>query len=83
MLLSSDELALGLLRRRDQVLDALGNLPRAKVAEDEEVLGFIEDESLGGLIGYIDAHLLAATRWTLEASFWTRDRRLAFAEGLP
>lgn len=72
------ELALGSLRRRDQVLDALRNLPRAKVAEDEEVLGFIEDESLGGLgIGYIDAHLLAATRLTPEASFWTRDRRLA------
>jgi hypothetical protein len=41
------------------------------------VLRFIDDESLAGLgIGYIDAHLLAPTRLTPEASFWTRDRRL-------
>jgi hypothetical protein len=27
-------------------------------------------------IGYVDAHLLAATRLTAAATFWTRDKRL-------
>ena len=44
---------------------------------------FIEREALyGSGIGYVDAHLLAATRIT-AATFWTRDRRLhAAAERL-
>ncbi len=42
------------------------------------MLRFIDDSSLAGLgIGYIDVHLLAATRLTHGASFWTRDRRLS------
>ncbi|HUO90263.1 MAG TPA: PIN domain-containing protein [Rhizomicrobium sp.] len=72
------EVALGSLRQREQVVGALLRLPQATVAADGEVLAFIADEALGGLgIGYIDAHLLAATRLTRDASFWTRDRRLA------
>ncbi len=40
----------------------------------------IEQETLSGIgIGYIDAHLLAATRLTVDAMFWTRDRRLLAA----
>jgi hypothetical protein len=76
------ELALGSLHRRDVVLGALRNLPRAVVADDDEVLRFIEAEALAGIgIGYIDAHLLAATRLTPDASFWTRDRRLSLVAG--
>jgi len=30
-------------------------------------------------IGYVDAHLLAATRLTSGASLWTRDKRLSAA----
>ena len=72
------ELALGTLRQRETILGALQNLPQAIEAENGEVMRFIERESLAGLgIGYIDAHLLAATRLTPDASFWTRDRRLA------
>ena len=71
------EVALGSLRQRAIVIGALLNLPRAIAAKDDEVLRFIDAESLAGLgIGYIDAHLLAATRLTPETSFWTRDRRL-------
>jgi predicted nucleic acid-binding protein len=71
------ELALGSLHRRDVVLGALRNLPRAVAADDDEVLRFIDAEALAGIgIGYIDAHLLASTRLTPDASFWTRDRRL-------
>jgi predicted nucleic acid-binding protein len=71
------ELALDNLRRRDVVLGALRQLPRAVVASDEEVLGFIAAARLFGRgIGYVDAHLLAAARLTPDARLWTRDRRL-------
>ncbi|MBM6594105.1 type II toxin-antitoxin system VapC family toxin [Microvirga pudoricolor] len=71
------ELALGTLRNRHTVLELLGLLPRAVVAADEEVMGLIEREGLHGIgIGFIDAHLLAATRLTVGARLWTRDKRL-------
>jgi predicted nucleic acid-binding protein len=72
------ELALGGLVHRREILTHLAELPKASVAEDEEVLRFIEVEALAGSgIGYIDTHLLAATRLTVGARFWTRDHRLA------
>jgi predicted nucleic acid-binding protein len=71
------ELALGDLRWRDAVLSDLRDLPQAVVASDEEVLYFINHQRLFGRgIGYVDAHLLAATRLTERAKLWTRDRRL-------
>ncbi|HKR16118.1 type II toxin-antitoxin system VapC family toxin [Rhizorhapis sp.] len=71
------ELALGSLRQRDIILEALRGLPSALVARDEEVHSFIEDHRLfGSGIGYIDAHLLAGTLLTPGAQFWTRDKRL-------
>jgi predicted nucleic acid-binding protein len=74
------ELALGQLRHRDAVLSELMELPRANVASDDEVLRLIERETLYGRgLGYVDAHLLAATRLTPGALIWTRDRRLRSA----
>lgn len=74
------ELALGDLRQRDLIVDALRDLPRARVATDREVLHFIDRHALFGRgIGYVDAHLLAATRLAADARLWTRDRRLARA----
>jgi predicted nucleic acid-binding protein len=74
------ELALGQLRHRDAVLSELMELPRATVASDDEVLRLIERETLyGSGLGYVDAHLLAATRLTPGALIWTRDRRLLSA----
>jgi predicted nucleic acid-binding protein len=71
------ELALGNLRQRDLVLDALSDLPQVRIATDKEVLHFIEQHALFGLgIGYVDTHLLAAVRLTAGALLWTRDRRL-------
>ena len=71
------ELALGDLRQRDLIINALRDLPPASVATDQEVLRFIDQNVLFGLgIGYIDAHLLAATRLTAGALLWTRDKRL-------
>lgn len=72
------EIALGSLKHRDVVISTMGDLPRVAVATDDEVLRFIEGQSLFGLgIGYVDAHLLAATRLTPGAALWTRDKRLA------
>ena len=71
------ELALGNLRQREIVLNALANLPHATVAADAEVLHFIERHALPGRgIGYIDAHLLAAAKLTAGAELWTNDKRL-------
>jgi predicted nucleic acid-binding protein len=71
------ELALGSLKQRNLVLESLQDLPRAKVATDQEVLHFIGTEALFGLgVGYVDAHLLASVRLTDGATLWTRDKRL-------
>jgi len=74
------ELALGQLARRSEILALLSNLPQAKVATQAEVMTLVETQRLFVLgIGYVDAHLLAATLLTTDASLWTRDKRLAAA----
>ena len=71
------ELALGNLRQRALVLDALRGLPQATVATDTEAMAFIDNHRLyGSGIGYIDAHLLAAARLSAGSRLWTRDARL-------
>jgi len=71
------ELALGNLRQREIVLEALSGLPCASVAADKEVLHFIDRHALFGRgVGYVDAHLLAAARLTSGAKLWTRDKQL-------
>jgi predicted nucleic acid-binding protein len=76
------ELALGNLQHRNEVLSALQNLPQALVATENEVLGFVEQNGLYGAgIGYIDAHLLAATRLAPGSLLWTRDKRLLSVSG--
>src|SRR6185437_7700466 len=60
-----------------RMIDDLNALPKASVASDAEVLQFIAERKLPGSgIGYIDAHLLAATALTPETTIWTRDKRL-------
>lgn len=72
------ELACGNLRNRAEVLGLLARLPAAPVASDAEALEFIERRAVFGRgIGYIDAHLLAATALSGTDRLWTRDRRLA------
>ena len=71
------ELACGQLKARAEILGLLAALPQALVAQEQEVLFFIERHSLMGRgIGYIDAHLLTATALTEGARLWTRDKRL-------
>lgn len=74
------ELALGNLRQRDVILDTLNDMPRAKIASDEEVLTFINQNKLYGLgVGYIDAHLLTSVRLNPGTLLWTQDKRLSAA----
>lgn len=71
------EIACGTLRNRASVLELLGDLPMAVLAENDEVLAFIERYKLFGTgIGWVDAHLLSAVVLTPGTSLWTRDRRL-------
>ncbi|MEQ8484662.1 MAG: type II toxin-antitoxin system VapC family toxin [Pseudomonadales bacterium] len=78
------ELACGNLKQRATVLALLRDLPRSSHASEDEVLFFIDQHELMGRgIGYVDAHLLAATTLSGPAGLWTRDRRLgAIAEQL-
>jgi predicted nucleic acid-binding protein len=71
------ELALRQMRQREVILAALSDLPRAEVATNAEVLGFINRESLFGRgVGYVDVHLLASVRLSAGAALWTKDARL-------
>jgi predicted nucleic acid-binding protein len=71
------EIALGNLRQREKILEALQQLPQINVANDLEVLHFVDTHKLFGIgIGYVDAHLMAAVRLTPGAVLWTRDKRL-------
>ncbi|MFN7941947.1 MAG: PIN domain-containing protein [Thermoanaerobaculia bacterium] len=71
------EIALGLLRRRREILEMLDALPVATIAGDGEVLDFVDRHRLAGSgIGWVDAHLLAAAALD-GAELWTLDRRLA------
>jgi predicted nucleic acid-binding protein len=71
------EIAMGSVKDRAMVLRLLDHLPRARTAREGEVRQMIDHQRLFGLgLGYIDAHLLAATLITPDALLWTRDRRL-------
>jgi len=72
------EIACGNLHNRQAILSLLAHLPHCTAALDPEVLAFIENNKLMGRgIGYVDAHLLAATKLTESARLWTHDKRLA------
>jgi predicted nucleic acid-binding protein len=74
------ELLLGKVRKITEMIDDLNALPKATVASAGEVLKFIAERKLPGSdIGYVDAHLLAATALTPETAIWTRDERLLVA----
>ena len=71
------ELACGTLRQRSAILALLGELPDVPAAEDSEVLELIESRRLMGRgLGWVDAHLLAASM-IADVSLWTLDKPLA------
>jgi len=70
------ELACGNLKNRDEILTYLQSLPMTILAEDEEVLKFIENNQLMGKgLGYIDIHLIASAVLT-DVPLWTLDKTL-------
>ena len=78
------EIACGDLAKRSQTLELLQDLPPARVAHDDEVLGFIARHALHGKgLGYVDMHLLASVALSPGTTLWTRDKWLmAVAEAL-
>jgi len=71
------EIALGLLKRRHEVLELLAALPSAVLVSHHEAMTFVEQRSLAGRgVGWVDIHL-AASAVVSRAKLWTADRRLA------
>lgn len=70
------ELACGDIRNRAQVLALLRELPMVPVADDEDVVPFIERHDLMGQgLGLIDIHLLMSTLLS-GARLWSIDKKL-------
>lgn len=70
------ELACGGLKNRKEVLSLLKALPRTQIAENDEVLQFIENKRLFSTgLGFVDVHLLASSLLT-KALLWTADKKL-------
>jgi len=70
------ELACGNLKNRSEILSLLHALPMATYTEHEEVMQFIENNSLMGKgLGYIDMHLLASAILS-KVPLWTLDKKL-------
>ena len=70
------ELACGNLKNRREILTHLQSLPMTILAEDEEVLEFIENNQLMGKgLGYIDVHLIASAVLT-DVPLWAFDKTL-------
>lgn len=71
------EVAMGSLRDRTSLLHELGKLPALLPAGNAEVMAMVEwDKLYSQGIGFIDAHLLAATRLVVQATLLTRDNKL-------
>ena len=71
------EIALGTIRSRQAFLEDASDLPLPPIAEPREVLNLIRSAELYGTgIGYVDAHLVAATMLITNGALWTTDRRL-------
>jgi predicted nucleic acid-binding protein len=72
------ELACGNIRNRTEIISLLVDLPTCHEAMHGEVMELVERRNLMGRgIGYVDAHLLAATVLTPSSRLFTRDKRLS------
>lgn len=70
------ELACGTLRNRQEILRLLSVLPKALVADHEEVVHLVEGRHLYGRgLGWVDVHLLASSILT-RCTLWTLDKQL-------
>lgn len=75
-----EELALGSVAQREDVLRLLGSLRLFPVLRHEEVLALVESRRLWGRgLSAVDAHLLGSVALRGGAMLWTRDKRLRSA----
>jgi len=73
------EISLGSLRRRDDVLALLSELPSLPLVSHEDVLALVSRLGLdGSAVGWIDAHLVASAI-AGRTRLWTLDRPLSRA----
>ncbi|WP_300639441.1 hypothetical protein [Nocardioides sp.] len=76
----TQELALGSIKDRAQVLDLLAQLWRFPTVLHDEVLTLVEQRRLGGRgLSAVDAHLLGSVALVPGARLWTRHKRLLSA----
>jgi predicted nucleic acid-binding protein len=70
------ELACGTMRNRAGILELLQALPQVLVAENDEVMQFVDERPLYGRgLGWIDVHILASASLS-KTRLWTTDRSL-------
>lgn len=75
-----EELALGSIKHRGQVLESLENLRQFPVVTHAELLALVESRQLWGRgLSVVDAALLGAILIADGAKLWTRDKRLKAA----
>jgi hypothetical protein len=71
------ELALGSIANRQEVISNLSLLPKAQVAELDELFTLVETRALYRKgVGVTDLHLIASALLEKSLLIWTRDRRL-------
>lgn len=72
-----EELALGSIKRRGQMLDLLASLRGFPVLSHEEAMTLVNGRRLWGRgLSAVDAHLLGSVMIVDGARLWTRDKRL-------
>lgn len=78
------EIALGHLPRRIETVSSLMQMRMVPLTDPVDMLSFIQNNKIfGSGIGYVDAHLLAASTLAADVQLWTRDKKLrAVAERL-
>ena len=70
------ELACGNIKNREEIILLLRALPQGLMAEQDEVLQFVEQHALYGKgLGFIDIHLLASCLLS-DILLWTKDKKL-------
>ncbi len=68
---------MGAIGDRDTLLRFLRRMPQSVTAQHEELIDFVRTNKLYGRgIGFVDAHLLLATRMTTGARLWSNDKNL-------
>jgi len=73
------ELACGNLKNRKEIIPLLHSLSTASIVTHNELIYFIEQNTLMGVgIGFVDVHLLASAKLS-KIPLWTSDKRLKLA----